>query len=79
MDLMMIDVTNIPGVRIGDTVTLIGKEGGEEITVGELASKCKTIVYEITCGIGPRVARVFKYKDRIASTRNLLGRWKNAG
>lgn len=75
MDLIMIDVTDIPQAKLGDVVTLIGRDGNEEIKAEELAKKCNTIVYEITSGIGPRVARVFKNKDRIVSIRNLLGRW----
>jgi alanine racemase len=76
MDLMMIDVTGVKGVRIGDVVTLIGRDGGMEITAEECASKSGTIVYEITSGIGPRVARVFQYNGRCLSVRNLLGRWR---
>jgi alanine racemase len=77
MDLIMIDVTDNPRAGLGDVVTLIGRDGNEEITVEELAQKCNTIVYEITSGIGPRVARVFMNKDKIVSVRNLLGRWQN--
>jgi len=77
MDLMMIDVTDIPQAKLGDVVTLIGEDGKEEIRAEELAQKCNTIVYEITSGIGPRVARVFKNKDKIVCVRNLLGRWQN--
>jgi len=76
MDLIMVDVTDIQGVKVGDIVTLIGKDGNEEIRVEECANKSHTIVYEITSGIGPRVARVFKYNDRFISVRNLLGRWR---
>jgi alanine racemase len=76
MDLIMIDVTNIRGLQIGDIVTLIGKDGADEITADECAKKACTIVYEITSGIGPRVARVFEYANRIISVRNLLGRWR---
>jgi len=79
MDLIMVDVTYIAGVKVGDVVTLIGKDGKEEITAEECARKSKTIVYEITSGIGPRVARVFKYNDRFISVRNLLGRWRYDG
>ncbi len=77
MDLLMIDVTDNPQVKLGDIVTLIGRDGSEEITAEELAQKCNTIVYEITSGIGPRVARLFKIRDRIVGVRNLLGRWQN--
>lgn len=79
MDLIMVDITHIKDVAIGDVVTLIGKDGKEEITAEECAMKSKTIVYEITSGIGPRVARVFKYNNRFISVRNLLGRWRYDG
>jgi len=77
MDLIMIDVTGITGIKVGDVVTLIGQDGNEEITAEECAQKSHTIVYEITSGIGPRVARVFKIKNQTISVRNLLGRWRN--
>jgi alanine racemase len=77
MDLIMIDTTHVPEVSIGDVATLIGRDGHEEITAEECAKKAHTIVYEITSGIGPRVARVFRSKNRTISVRNLLGRWRN--
>ncbi len=76
MDLIMVDVTDIENVEVGDIVTLVGKDGKEEITVEECARKSNTIVYEITSGIGPRVARVFRCHDRFFSVRDLLGRWR---
>jgi alanine racemase len=79
MDLIMVDVTDVPQVQIGDTVTLFGQDGSAEISVEECANKANTIVYEITSGIGPRVARVFKMKDRVVKIRTLLGRWGNGG
>ncbi|MBQ8623229.1 MAG: alanine racemase [Oscillospiraceae bacterium] len=60
MDQLMIDVTEIDGVCEGDVVTLIGRDGGREITADELASLCGTIGYEIVCGISPRVPRIFE-------------------
>ncbi|UCG29360.1 MAG: alanine racemase [candidate division WOR-3 bacterium] len=79
MDLIMVDVTDLPAVEVGDIVTLFGEDGNEEITVEECAAKAETIVYEITSGIGPRVARVFKINDDIVKIRTLLGRWGNGG
>jgi alanine racemase len=58
MDQSMIDVTNIPGVREGDEVTLIGEQGGDRITVGEVASRLGTINYEVVSEILARVPRV---------------------
>ncbi len=60
MDLTMVEVGNIPGVRVGDEVVLLGKQGTEEIHVYELARWAETIPYEIFCGIGKRVPRHYK-------------------
>jgi alanine racemase len=59
MDLCLVDVTGIPGVAVGDEVVLLGSQGGERITADELAAHAATISYEIFCGIGPRVPRVY--------------------
>ncbi|MBR4555357.1 MAG: alanine racemase [Ruminococcus sp.] len=58
MDQFMIDVTDIPEAEAYDTVTLIGYDGGEQITADEAASLAGTIGYELTCGITSRVPRV---------------------
>ena len=52
MDLTMIDVSDIPGVQVGDEVILLGKQGSEEIQVFELARWAETIPDEVFCGIG---------------------------
>ena len=54
MDQIMIDVTGIEDVKIGDEVILFGKD----ISVDEIAEICDTINYEIICDISPRVPRV---------------------
>lgn len=54
MDQMMVDVTDIPGVSVGDEVTLIGRDGDEEITVQELQEKSGVLSYEIICGLSRR-------------------------
>lgn len=59
MDQLVVDVTNIPDVKIGDEVVLIGKSGDETITADEIASLGKTINYEIVCGISRRVPRYY--------------------
>ena len=43
MDQMMVDVTDIPGVKIGDHAVLIGRSGDEEITVDYLAAMTGTL------------------------------------
>ena len=60
MDWITIDVTDAPGVQVEDQVTVIGTDGDDRVTVEDLARKIDTISYEITCGIAPRVSRLFK-------------------
>ncbi len=59
MDQIVVDVTHVPGVSVGDTVTLIGSDGAQTITVAELAEQAGTIPYDILTGIGSRVQRVY--------------------
>lgn len=59
MDQFMVDVTDIPEVKVGDEVILIGEQGGEEITATDLAEIIGTINYEITCSISKRVPRIY--------------------
>ncbi|HEX8160702.1 MAG TPA: alanine racemase [Pyrinomonadaceae bacterium] len=60
MDLTIVDVTDVPGVREDDAVTLVGTDGESSITAEEIAREAGTISYEITCGIGARVPREYK-------------------
>jgi len=59
MDQTMIDVGHIKGVKVGDEVVLIGKQGREEIRTEKLARLAGTIAYEFVCGISNRVPRVY--------------------
>ena len=59
MDQMMVDVTDIPGVTNGDRVTLVGTDGGETITMEEIAAAADSFNYEFVCGISRRVPRVY--------------------
>ena len=59
MDFVMCDVTDVEGVQAGDTAVILGGEGPETITAGELAEKAGTISYEIFCNITARVPRVY--------------------
>ncbi len=59
MDLTLLDVTDVPGVQSGDTVTLIGTAGPLSITAEDIAGTAGTLSYEITCGVSPRVPRIY--------------------
>jgi alanine racemase len=61
MDLTLVDVTGIPGVSVGDEVTLIGSSGMRSISAWEHAGYSMTIPYEVLCAISKRVPR--KYVD----------------
>jgi alanine racemase len=58
MDQLMVDCAD-DEVAVGDEVVLLGRQGAEEIPVSEWAERLDTIVYEITCGLSPRVPRVY--------------------
>lgn len=60
MDMTVVDLTEVPGARSGDAATLIGRDGGEEITVDQVAAKCGTISYEILTGLGARLPRLYR-------------------
>ena len=59
MDLTVVDISDLPGVRVGDVATLLGAEGGEEITLDEMAGLAGTISYEILTGFTQRLPRVW--------------------
>lgn len=71
MDQFMVDVTDIEGVKKGDEVTLIGKDGAEEISVEKMAELAgDTFNYEIVCDLGKRIPRIFYYKGNIIGTKD---------
>jgi alanine racemase len=59
MDQIMVDVTDIPDVKLDDKVILIGRSGDEEITVDQMAAATGTINYEIVCGLSRRIPRAY--------------------
>ena len=60
MDMLMADVTGVPGVDMDSEIVLLGSQGTERIDAAELAAKCDTIPYEIMLGFSPRVRRVWE-------------------
>lgn len=73
MDQFMVDVSEIPDVKEGDEVTLIGKDGKEQICVEELASIVGTTFnYEIVCNLGKRIPRVYFEGKQIVEYRPYL-------
>jgi len=60
MNLLMVDVTNVPNVQVNDEVVLLGRQMEDVITAEEVAEKAGTISYEIYCAFGNRNQRVYK-------------------
>lgn len=59
MDAFMADVTDIPDAEEGDEVVLLGRQGDDTITAGELAARINTISYEIVVALGSRSRKVY--------------------
>ena len=62
MDQFMVDVTDIPDIKEGDLVTLLGTDGKETITLEELGDMSGRFNYEFACLISPRVPRIYYRK-----------------
>jgi len=60
MDVTVVDITGLPGVRCGQVATLMGSEGSESITVDEVAELAGTINYEVLTGLSPRLPRMWE-------------------
>jgi alanine racemase len=58
MDMCMIDVTDIAGVKVNDEVVILGGQGGQRIDAEELAELAQTLHYEVLCSLGARVPRL---------------------
>lgn len=70
MDQFMVDVTDIPEADVDTEVTLIGRDGGEEIRVEDLAAVGGGFHYEIVCDIGKRVPRVYSWMGEVIGTKD---------
>jgi alanine racemase len=69
MDLTLLDVTDIPGVEVGDEVILIGRSQHCSITAQEIAVQLDTVPYEVLCSIGKRVPRIYLEDGKGSASR----------
>lgn len=58
MDMTVVDLTDAPSAEVGDAVTVVGRDGGEEITVEQVAAHANTISYEVLTGLTARLPRI---------------------
>ena len=59
MDQCMVDVTDVPDVKAGDEVILMGSDGINTVSADDIARATGTINYEITCALGQRLPKVY--------------------
>ena len=72
MDQMMVDITDVPDVKIDDPVVLVGNDGNDVITVEEIAAAADSFNYEFVCGISRRVPRRYRQNGQIIKTIHYL-------
>lgn len=70
MDQLMIDVTEVDGVKEGDEVTLIGGCGDKKITMEELGELSGRFNYELACELGKRIPRVYTKNNTVICTKD---------
>ena len=72
MDQLMLDITDIEGVNMGDEVIVMGSSGDKCVSAEEIAALMGTINYEVVCGIGKRIPRVYIKNKRVVKTVTLV-------
>ncbi len=73
MDMVMLDVTDIPEVSAGDEVTLIGRQGEQCISADEVAALSGTISYEVLAGLMARIPRLYIRQGQVVARMDLAG------
>jgi alanine racemase len=68
MNMMMVDVTDVPGAGVGDEVVLLGRQGESAVTVEELAELSGTINYEFLSRLSPAIPRIVVREPHMAPT-----------
>jgi alanine racemase len=59
MDLTTLDVTDLPEVKLGDVVTIYGKDGDDAMVVSDIAREIGTVTSDLLCALGRRVPRYY--------------------
>ncbi len=72
MDQFVVDVSDIPGVKLEDEVVLVGSQGKMSIPAEEVGSLAGTINYEVTTSLLPRIPRVYCKSGRVVGIKNMV-------
>ena len=73
MDMLTLDVTDVPGVAVDDEVTLIGSQGEEAVDAEDMARLAGTISYEILTSLMERVPRLYLRAGQVVGRQDLIG------
>ena len=65
MDQFMVDVTDIDGVQVGTTVTLVGRDQDNELSMEEVSGLAHSFNYELPCRVARRVPRTYYKGGRL--------------
>lgn len=68
MDMLLVDVTDIPNAKEWMEVTLVGKDGDEQIAVEEIGETSGRFCYEFVCDLGKRIPRVYTKDNEVVAT-----------
>lgn len=71
MDMCMLDVTDSPGCRVGDIVTILGRDGERVARCQDMAAALDTISYEVVCSISKRVPRLYIQGGKLIHVKGL--------
>ena len=70
MDQFMVDISELPEIRQGDEVTLVGRDSDEYISIEEVADMSYSFNYEFVCDIGKRIPRVYYKGGKVIATKD---------
>lgn len=73
MDQFMVDVTHIPEAAEGDTVTLVGTDGTETISMEGIGDLSGRFNYEFACDLGKRIPRIYKKGGEVVQVKDYFG------
>lgn len=70
MDQCMIDLTDVPDVKVGDEVIVMGSDGVNTILADDIADATGTINYEIVCAFGQRLPKIYIDSEKGSENEN---------
>jgi alanine racemase len=76
MDMLMIDVSGLKDINLGDRVTILGEDGGERIDAEEVAGNAGTISYDVITNLGNKVPRIYYRGGKPVKITSFLGTWE---